>query len=157
MERIANDSERDHWPIMEVLCTYVREHSRDQKESGQDKQRPEGPRADIQTILTVLGRRNVKYETYANHLDLQGANLSGADLSRAFLEKAQLRWAYLIEANLSEAHLSEANLSGAILIMAHDLTQQQIDEAIGNSETNLPHNLHMPESWKGNQSQNRER
>ena len=147
MERIANDSERDHWPIMEVLCTYVREHSRDQKESGQDKQRPEGPRADIQAILTVLGRRNVKYETYANHLDLQGANLSGADLSRAFLEKAQLRWAYL----------SEANLSGAILIMAHDLTQQQIDEAIGNSETNLPHNLHMPESWKGNQSQNRER
>src|SRR5215470_7702908 len=24
LERIANESERDHWPIMEVLCTYVR-------------------------------------------------------------------------------------------------------------------------------------
>src|SRR5215203_1562443 len=27
LERIARDSERDHWPIMETLTTYVREHA----------------------------------------------------------------------------------------------------------------------------------
>jgi hypothetical protein len=27
LERIARDSERDHWPIMEVLTAYVREHA----------------------------------------------------------------------------------------------------------------------------------
>ena len=27
LERIAQDSERDHWPIMETLCAYVRENA----------------------------------------------------------------------------------------------------------------------------------
>ena len=27
LERIAQESEKDHWPIMEVLTTYVREHA----------------------------------------------------------------------------------------------------------------------------------
>jgi hypothetical protein len=27
LERIARDSERDHWPIMEILTAYVREHA----------------------------------------------------------------------------------------------------------------------------------
>ncbi|MDX2044349.1 MAG: pentapeptide repeat-containing protein [Acidobacteriota bacterium] len=27
LERIARDSERDHWPIMEILTAYIREHS----------------------------------------------------------------------------------------------------------------------------------
>ncbi len=29
LERIAHDSERDHWPIMEVLCAYVRKNAGD--------------------------------------------------------------------------------------------------------------------------------
>src|SRR5262249_25666548 len=32
LERISNDSERDHWPIIEVLCTYVREHAHTNQE-----------------------------------------------------------------------------------------------------------------------------
>src|ERR671916_2810507 len=28
LERIARDSEKDHWPIMEVLTAYVRQHAR---------------------------------------------------------------------------------------------------------------------------------
>ena len=100
MERIARDSERDHWVIMEVLTTYVREHSprkkKDDPKAQKTPQPPEhkywrvvpqedGPRigADIQAILTVLGRREPKYDKGRLNLrstSLRGAYLSGADL-----------------------------------------------------------------------------
>ncbi len=156
LERIANDSERDHWPIMEVLCTYVRENARKQESpTGKERKAKEPtednhasastphPRADIQAILTVLGRRNRTYETKEERLDLHetdlrggllqrdfsgtdlyqadlsGADLEGANLRGAFLEGANLRGADLSEANLSRADLLGANLSRADLIEAH--------------------------------------
>jgi hypothetical protein len=82
LERIARDSERDHWPIMETLTTYVREHApwpskKDTQVTGfipppqaaqrepQASHEPGDPAApefpvpepDIQAILTVLRRR----------------------------------------------------------------------------------------------------
>src|SRR5664280_1973712 len=44
LERIANESERDHWPIMEVLCTYVRENApRKPQDPTQKNQAPAAP------------------------------------------------------------------------------------------------------------------
>jgi hypothetical protein len=201
LERIANESERDHWPIMEVLCTYIRyDLPRSQQES--TKGRPpqvdfNSSWADIQAILTVLGRRNRKYETKDEHLDLhetdlrgalfQGdfseanlrgadlsaANLAGGDLSAADLSGAYLDWANLRGADLSAARLSGADLDGADLRAARlsgadlggadllsadlgkaylsktlGLTQQQVDKAKGDADTQLPAGLHMPYSWK---------
>ena len=227
LERIANDSERDHWPIMEVLCTYVRENARAPSRGENppsEVQKPTNPTkddepstpvrplaADVQAILTVLGRRNRKYERKDQTLDLQHvdirradlaeANLSGAFVNRANLHKANLykanlsgaflranlTKAQLIEANLckadlqgadlSSAILSGANLSGAVLYTADlsgarlpmanlagarlsganlsgadlrttiGLTQEQLESAIGDSTTQLPENLHMPDGW----------
>src|SRR5262249_26632269 len=66
LERIAKDSEYDHWPVMEVLTAFVREQvpvqdARDTqplKQAAEDKgqEMPKLP-TDIQAILTVLGRR----------------------------------------------------------------------------------------------------
>jgi hypothetical protein len=117
LERIANDSERDHWPIVEVLCTYVRGNAR-VKPHGVSKQ--SHPDADIQAILTVLGRRNRSYEKPDQRLDLartdlSGANLSEANLSGAHFLKANLSGAYFLKANLSGAYFPKANLSGAFL------------------------------------------
>src|SRR5271157_5156640 len=222
LERIAGQSERDYWPIMEVLSTYVRENAPlKTQESTQENQASAAhphPTADIQAILTVLGRRDRKYERKGQVLDLahtdirganlyganlreaglwranlSGANLSGANLIGANLSRANLSGAYLSEANLSGAYLSGANLwranlsganlsranltganlsgadlrradlSGAILVWAkfdgadlrganlstaEGLTQEQVDAAKGDSDTKLPDNLHMPESWK---------
>src|SRR5215469_16280479 len=183
LERIAAESERDHWPIMEVLCTYVRnvapiKRQQSTREKQASSQRPnssvdEHPEADVQAILTVLGRRDSKYERLGQYLNLSdtnvtgaylsGANLrraylsgaylgradlSGADLSGAYLSGAYLSGTYLGEAHLRGADLSEANLSGAYLSEAKNLTQQQIDEATGDATTTLPANLHVPESWK---------
>ena len=44
LERIAKDSKRDHWPIMEVLCTYVRENAPNKPEnaSGEGHKQQQG-------------------------------------------------------------------------------------------------------------------
>jgi len=212
LERIANQSERDYWPIVEVLSTYVRENAPlKPQESPPKNEAPTTsptPAADIQAILTILGRRERKYEKENQHLDLtnadirganlkdanlSGANLRGANLSGARLVTADLNGAYLIEANLNGATLDGAyliganlrganlrganlrganlrganliragldeiylngadlrgaNLRGADLRQANNLTQEQVDAALGNSATQLPENLHMPEKWK---------
>jgi len=126
LERIADESERDHWPIMEVLCTYVRNVAPIKRQPS--SQRPnssvdEHPEADVQAILTVLGRRDSKYERLGQYLNLSdtnvtGAYLSGAHLRRAYLSGANLGRADLSGADLSGAYLSDADLSGASLVGA---------------------------------------
>ena len=60
--------------------------------------------------------------------DLYGGNLGGADLSRA-----TLREAHLYSRSLNSADLSGADLRGVI-----GLTQARLDEAIIDSDTQLP-------------------
>src|SRR5215213_570275 len=84
LERIASDSERDHWTIMEILTTYVREHAPrqtcdDNSEGGTHEMLPIDP--DIQAIITVIRRRKPSLsepEPIDLHLTkLHKANLSG--------------------------------------------------------------------------------
>jgi hypothetical protein len=88
LERIAYESERDHWPIMETLTAYVRTKApvQDASQSNQRhstiasayamvvaegtieaaqnkiKYRAKKVEVDIQAILIVLSRRNLTYE-----------------------------------------------------------------------------------------------
>ena len=54
LERSAQESGKDHWPIMEVLTTYVRAHAPIKTKKTEIIS---APRAEIQAILTVIGRR----------------------------------------------------------------------------------------------------
>ena len=69
--------------------------------------------------------------------NLRGANLSGANLGSTDLRGAYLSDAILANADLRGANLSGANLSDAKLSGATNLTQTQLDEACGNSNTKL--------------------
>jgi len=111
LERIARDSKKDHWTVMEVLCAYVREKSQVRWEA----EASTGPAADIQAILTVLGRRAADLDPEHQRLDLSGTNLSGADLVRANLCEAKLVGAILSNADLFLANLDEADLTEAVL------------------------------------------
>lgn len=128
LERIAKDSEEDHWIIVEILTTYVREHSPLKKEvplpitSSEDEALAEGVPItklppDVQAILTVIGRRNIENEK--NSLDLKKTDLSQGDLFEAKLHKADLRGSDLSGSYLSKADLSEANLYLASLRKAN--------------------------------------
>ncbi len=158
LEGIANESKELHWPIMEVLTAYVRENAPIKRECVASKEpkptKPESaeladtprshPTGDIQAILTVLGRRDRRYEREGQYLDLTKTDLSGADLSEADLSGAVLKWACLYEADLYAADLhgtdlqfanltgagmsGGANLRGAYLSYAH-LSKSDLGDA----------------------------
>ena len=141
LERIAKDSERDHWPVMEILTAYVRQNSPwAGPQDADDKLDVDAHEAlpildrDIQAILTVLGRRETRYED-GKALIL---NLSGSDLHRADLRRANLARADLSECNLQGSLLHEANFRQATLRRSRldfsmmsgiDLTQANLQQA----------------------------
>jgi hypothetical protein len=139
LERIAKDSPKDHWTVMEVLTAFVRERSPNRQLSPEPFKRPSpngketelpGIPTDVQSVLTAITRRDASKETDEQRLKLSetylvkallvsanlqeaifyGANLQGANISRANLQRAVLRGA-----NLQGAVLDRANLQGAVL------------------------------------------
>jgi uncharacterized protein YjbI with pentapeptide repeats len=155
LEHIMLESERDHETVVQVLAAFVREHAAigttrpalwidpPPKTDSDQAFRQLGPPADIQTALTVLGRRPTRKEVQRLDLrrsnlrravlrgarleeadldevhlegaDLTGPHLEGATLLRAHLKGAALRGAHLQHADLDQAHLEGADLTGADL------------------------------------------
>ena len=125
LERIAHSSQREYGPIIEVLTAFVREHAAlpadatandsraepEQSGVGIDERATIGPRLDVQTVLTVLGRS--RRDWGHQPLDLQRTDLRGANFERADLQGANLRGANLQFANLSEANFENVNLMEA--------------------------------------------
>lgn len=131
LERIARESAKDHWTIMEVLTAFVRENAPRREAEPMVEKRKEGiilidpwsptekPPTDIQAVLTVLGRRACIYGQAEDHpLDLRDTHLAGANLFRANLEGAIFRGANLTEAIFINANLQDADLSGSNLHFA---------------------------------------
>ncbi|MDP3183063.1 MAG: pentapeptide repeat-containing protein [Desulfobaccales bacterium] len=141
LERIARESAKDHWPIMEVLTAFVRENAPRHWENlsglqpGEDDVSPPPPykpTTDVQAVLTIIGRRTRTFgqgeeqpldlrETHLagadlRHAKFQGALLAEANLQRAVLWHANLQGANLWQANLQRADLMSANLHGALLM-----------------------------------------
>lgn len=117
LERIAKDSPKDHWTIMEVLTSFVQEKS-PVEDSGQTEEQPLTKiTKDVQAALTVIGRRDAQNDPKEamKRIDLSRANLSEADLNGADLSGAKFYFASLYKANLSRANLSRAEFIGADL------------------------------------------
>jgi uncharacterized protein YjbI with pentapeptide repeats len=145
LERIANDSPRDGWTIMEVLSSFIRGK---QNIKGQDPAQLSIIQTDSQAALTVIKRRLTDLESDRKYLDLSLTNLTEANLIEARLDRVKLNSAILIKsdlrqanlnfanlsnANLTEANLSDAKLTGANLIQANlsnsNLSAANLDEA----------------------------
>ncbi len=118
LERIAHDSERDHWTVVETLTAFIRVN-RPWPPPGEDEtelEMSDAPPTDVQAALTVLGRRKEEWRgKETDRLNLARTDLRGADLPHAHLERAILSEAHLEGANLLGAHLQGANLVGADL------------------------------------------
>ena len=145
LERISQDSARDHIQIMEILCAYIR-----QNVGREDVPLPDGdptpeewkawaeadqehPRLDVDVALKVIERRADDRKQLerdkAYRLGLERAplrkivlskrDLTGADLRNAELQGANLGFAKLQGAHLWGATLQGANLRGAELQGAH--------------------------------------
>ena len=144
LERIARDSQKDHWTVMEVLTGFVRENARrgSEPEGSMTLFLPAEIRTDVQAVLTVIGRRKwIDRERHAppgqamkpgEGLDLSRTNLRNASLSGNFafanLSGSDLNGANLRDANLTNARLDRADIRGARL-MGCNLIGTQLIEA----------------------------
>jgi uncharacterized protein YjbI with pentapeptide repeats len=139
LERIAFDSPRDHWTIMEVLTAYVRQNApapTEETTKQENKIAIEKKTAtEIQAILTVLGRRrrDRKREGNGQQLDLSNsdlceANFLGAHLDGASFYETQLDGAYFSSAHLDGAWFYKTHTDGANFFQAH-LDRARFDQA----------------------------
>lgn len=185
LERIAKDSDKDWLQVMEILSAYVRKNaplapapvtSLDKEQNfeaqslAESEELLKAPLADIQAVLTVLGRKEIPpgvpedafvsdlHEANLDHAilfraDLQRANLvrsnlQGAQLIEADLERSVLWQTSLVGANLTRAKLKNADLKGADLRGTIGLKQPQIDKTFaGDQTTLLPTGINPPSSW----------
>lgn len=140
--RIANESDTDYWPIIEILTVYVKKNSgievienknmdrfteiqnRESTKKGISEIRKIS--FDIQAILTVLGRRKrkfgekKKYKKEESKLDLNNTYLNGIELPGAHFEYALFENAYFQKAKFhSEVNFQSANFQSAIFQSAH--------------------------------------
>jgi hypothetical protein len=139
LERIANESEKDYYPIMKILAAYIREKSYVKENAvTEDYEQQENDKplsTDIQVILDLIYKRE---HSFNEILDLRNSNLRNAQLFGAHLEWANLiethlEGAYLMEAHLEGADLRRAHLEGTILLRAHlggtDLQEANLEGA----------------------------
>ena len=172
LERLMQDSVADHPAIMEVLTAFVRVHAPvaggPVSASGTAAGAKPKPPIDVQTVLTVLGRRDYNNDRPRRYIDLSETNLAGADmwsttledanlygtnLSGAFLDRGVLAGAILTKANLRGAEvgalldhavLDGADLRGADLSGADELTSEQVRCTFVDDATRLPSGVERP-------------
>ena len=138
LRRIAEESQRDYWPVMDLLAAYLRMQfpAADSSEDSAEIARTSSAAgaADGLAIITIL-REALPPELRPDGLDLSKgdllfADLEGADLSRANLSRANLGYTTLTRADLTVADLTGANLRDADLTGAHltgaDLTDARL-------------------------------
>lgn len=119
LERIANDSKKDHWIIMEVLCSFVRHRSSIDKNRGNQQIISK----EIQSALNVIKRRKISQDPKQKNLDLsfsylKGANLRGEGFKSFFLAKEDFVGSNLREADFTGSNLELSDFTGSDLVGA---------------------------------------
>jgi len=130
LERIANESDKDYWQIMEILSYYIRSNSHanidiiDNEEITNKFEEYLDRKLmisyDIRAILIVIKRRKYFFKAgEPERLELREAYLRLANLSKAHLEGSYLYDSDLIGAHLGGAYLNGVYLGGARLNWAY--------------------------------------
>ena len=144
LERIAQDSDRDHIQIMEILCAYIRQnapaseaqetiikkwwrenrHKSEEKRSAFPNQKQisceikklNPPRPDISVALDVLRRRSpAQISIERRNLQTRSAKAYQLDLRSTNMQRADLENAEFENARLEGSHLDGAILTGSRL------------------------------------------
>ncbi|MGW5852769.1 pentapeptide repeat-containing protein [Streptomyces sp. NPDC055254] len=125
LQRIMQDSARDHPTVVSVLAAFAQQHAGSSTKSL--KEPLEGtydhvPKPDVKAAIATLARRDPDRDAGTvvdlSRTDLRGLRLSGKAsiaLPGVGLSEADLRWAFLNGADLRQADLQYANLDGAYL------------------------------------------
>ncbi len=150
-DSMTSDKGRDHIPIMEILCAYIRENApaskaadcpadltNDNLERWAVALSP--PRTDLQTALEIIGLRTsvqIKLERatpargsdFGYLLDLRATCLQRADLSEMAFNRALFTYTRMQGANLRSAQMQGADLRWAQMEGAY-LRRAQMQGAV---------------------------
>ncbi len=113
--------------------------------SGGNLQNAYFSRAKLQkTIFSGTNLKNAQFvkAELQNALLIEKTNLQNADFSQAHLQGVSFS-----KANLEDAKFHQADLRDTELSQAKNLNQQQIQSAIGDERTRLPHGMKPPKHW----------
>ncbi|MDJ0796185.1 MAG: pentapeptide repeat-containing protein [Calothrix sp. MO_167.B12] len=129
LERVAQDSQAESWTVMEILTAFIRERSTIHPHKYLYTEELVKLPTDIQTALTVIGRRNVELDSPKEKLDLRDIDIRKADLRQGNFQRVDLRssnlsgadmaGSVLVEADMEDSIFSGANLEGANLQSAN--------------------------------------
>jgi len=170
--RLARSSKEDHPAIMKVVAGFIKDCAPKPLSGGLV---PDGAVA-IEAAANVLRDRRPDHDISLDRLverkewrfdlsnicleniDFTGVNLSVVNMSdsvfkdcvfeNADFSKANFIGADLENSDLTTAKFDDADLTKANLSLAKNLTQEQINSAMGNAETKLPGGIEMPAAWK---------
>jgi hypothetical protein len=131
LEKLARDSEELHWPIMEILCAYVRKNAgparprtpevaaayavkTNERDEGQTKlvvdheaNNLKPPFVDAQAALTVIGRRPESRRNFES--SMRDAAMDGQEY------RLDLSGCHLAQAKLNGLHFQRADFNGSCL------------------------------------------
>lgn len=158
LERIMNDSAKDHPTVVQVLASFVRQHAPILSEYEVRDRAGARPDAtdDVKAAVTVLGRRPPRAEkdpinlsfTSLHKCDLSNgrfeqALFQGVDFGGANLWRTDLRQARLGGAKLSRAVTFHTDLRGADLVTPTDaeVSAAELGWVVVDSSTRLPDQL----------------
>ena len=109
------------------------------------------PGHDLDDVMRIVARDRTEPQPGPEHdLQLEDGHPRaehGESDHHCAAGNAILRDAVLDYADFADAQLGKAVLTGASLSHARNLTQEQIDETIGDASTTLPAHLQMPAEW----------
>ncbi|MGD1949114.1 MAG: pentapeptide repeat-containing protein [Leptolyngbyaceae cyanobacterium] len=109
LERVAEESSKNSWVIIELLTCFIRANLSNLEVSESElKVTPNSP--DVQAILVFIGRHSLSNKNMQREINLSHVNFSGGKLR--FIDFVNLN---LRGANFENAYLGETNLSGADL------------------------------------------
>lgn len=118
LERIARESKRDYVAVMELLCAYVRENSRNANH-----------REAIKAVMLLIGRRSVERRKSSRPLNLTAVDLHDIDLSAGNYARITFVGAQFSDSKLAGNRFDDADLSDCVFDRA-DLTQAVLNDAI---------------------------
>lgn len=108
---LAEDTEELRKVVLDILCAYIRETTKDPQYR---KNYQKLPSNEIQDLTRLLFMQN--HEVFRGlHIDLEGSWLNGVNLHQAKLTKVNLQNAVMQGAVLARAQMQCANLAGAHL------------------------------------------
>lgn len=143
LERIAEDSLRDHIQVMEILCAYIRENAA--VKSLEPKEPPFSRavvRTDIQAAISVIGRRTKKqigleWERKFR-LDLRNTDLAGVDFRNGDFSAAMFHGCRLEACLFDNSTLKGTQFFGALLNFSSFFRAKMIGTRFDHAIINRP-------------------